>query len=593
MPLWPLLLVLCAPADDPPPRHDVVVVTGTYEPVPLEEADRAVRALPVNSAQRLLSGSFADFLRLDASFDLRARAANGVQGDLSIRGGSFGQTLVLLDGLRMNDAQSGHHNLDLPIPLYAISQIELLKGAGSAYYGSDAVGGVVNVITRAPEAAELRLRAAVGNYGVNEQSGSAAVVWRNVTEQLAFSRDFSSGFAPDRDYRNLSLTSITRARSSLGATYLALAQNDRPFGAHGFYGNFNSWERTRTWFAAVRQELGKRTEVSFGYRRHTDLFVLYRDRPQVYTNRHADETQQVSVRRREPLPRHFTLSYGAEAHHDAIESSNLGEHARNRGAVYAALDVRALRRFSLSAGGREEIYNGGPRQFNPTVSAGFWASSHLRFRGGVSRAFRLPSYTDLYYHDPANIGSPDLRPEKAWSYEAGLDWNAGSRLRGDLTVFHRRERDGIDYIRRSLSDIWRAANLSRLNFTGVEASLTLVPVRGQRLDLRYTALRGAQELPAGIMSKYVFNYPVHSGLASWEGTLPGGLIARARIGALDRRGRNPYAVWDSAFAYTRGRIHPFLQLTNLTATAYEEVQGVRMPGRGVVGGVELVVVGAN
>jgi iron complex outermembrane receptor protein len=587
--MFPWLLWLALVAQ----RHDVIVVTGTYAPVPLEEADRAVRALPLDQAQRLLAASPADLLRLDSSLDLRARAGNGVQGDLSIRGASFGQTLVLLDGLRVNDAQTGHHNLDLPIPLYALSRVELLKGSGSAYYGSDAVGGVVNVITREPEAAELRLRASVGNFGTNEQSGVASVVWPRVSQLFAFSRDFSSGFASDRDYRNLSFASITHARSRLGASYLALAFGDRPFGADQFYGNFNSWERTRTWFAAARQELGSRTSVSFAFRRHTDLFVLYRDRPEIYTNRHAVESWQGSLRRREPLARNVTLSYGAEGYRDSIRSSNLGDHARNRGAAYAALDVRALGRFSFSAGGREEFYSAAGREFSPTVSAGYWASRHVRLRAGVSRAFRVPTYTELYYHDPANLGSPDLRPERAWSYEAGLDWNAGARLRGDVTFFERRERDGIDYIRRSPADIWRAANFNRLDFTGVEASLTLRPARGQQVDVRYTALRGAQEVLGGVTSKYVFNYPTQSGLVAWEGVLPGGLVARARVGALNRRARDPYMVWDSGLAYTRGRIRPFLQLTNLTATRYEEVQGVVMPGRGVVGGVEIVVLGAN
>jgi iron complex outermembrane receptor protein len=589
MPSWVLLFLLCGAADDspaPPPRRDVVVVTGTYDPVPLEEADRAVRALPVGAAERLLSSSFADFLRLDSSFDLRARAGNGVQGDLSIRGGTFGQTLVLVDGLRMNDAQTGHHNLDLPLPLYTISQIELLKGAGSAYYGSDAVGGVVNVITRAPEATEFRLRAALGSFGVNEQSGSAAAVWRNLTQQFAFSRDFSSGFLADRDYRNLSLASITRARTRLGATYLTLAHNDRPFGADQFYGRFNSWERTRTWYAAARQELGRRTEVSFAYRRHTDLFVLYRDRPDIYTNRHAVQSAQAAVRRRETLPRRFTLSYGAEAYRDAIVSGNLGDHTRTRGALYAALDARALGRFSFTVGGREELYDGGRRQFSPTVNAGFWASQRLRFRGGVSHAFRLPNYTDLYYHDPANVGSPNLRPEKAWSYETGLDWNAGSRLRGDLTVFARRERDGIDYIRYSPTDVWRAANFARRNFAGLETSVALAPARGQRIELRYSALRGTEET-----AKFAYNYPVHSGVALWEAALPKALAARLRLGALNRRGRDPYALWDSSLAYTRGRLRPFFQLANITAVRYEEIQGVVMPGRAVTGGVEVVLVG--
>ena len=135
--------ILCSslplPADEPAKR-EVVVVTGVYDPLPLEEADRPVRSIDVRSIA-LLSNTFADLLRLDSSVDLRQRAPNSLQGDLSIRGGGFGQTLVLLDGLRLNDVQSGHHNLDVPVPLEAISTLEILKGSGSTLYGSDAVGG--------------------------------------------------------------------------------------------------------------------------------------------------------------------------------------------------------------------------------------------------------------------------------------------------------------------------------------------------------------------------------------------------------------------------------------------------------------------
>ena len=85
---------------------------------------------------------------------------------------------------------------------------------------------------------------------------------------------------PDRDYRNLQLASLTHWKTKLGATDLLLSTGDKPFGANQFYGDFDSWERTRQWFASIRQELGSKTEFDFGYRRHTDLFVLYREDPQ-------------------------------------------------------------------------------------------------------------------------------------------------------------------------------------------------------------------------------------------------------------------------------------------------------------------------
>lgn len=564
-------------------------MTGVYQPIPFEEADRPVTVLSVDSLS-LLSNTFADFLRLDPSLDLRQRAPNLVQSDLSIRGASFGQTLVLLDGLRLNDVQSGHHNLDIPVPLEAVERIEVLRGSGSTLYGSDAIGGVVNFITKKQSASEMRLRGAGGNFGVNQQRVVTAYSSGNFSQQLAASRDFSSGFMPNRDYRNLSLSSATRLKWSPGWSSIVLGHTDRPFGADKFYGNFNSWERTRGWFASARQEIGSRTEASFAFRRHTDLFVLYRDRPQVFTNRHAVESWQLALRRRDDVRPALAVFYGAEALHDNVASTNLGYHSRARGALYGALEARALRRFSLTAAAREEIYSSADTVFAPTVSGAAWVNAHMKLRASVSRAFRLPTFTDLYYHDPGNRGSPDLRPERAVSYDGGADVYLG-RIRASATVFQRRERDGIDYVRSTPADIWRATNIQNLRFTGFESLLSFRLPTTHVVDLSYTFLDGVQQSLRGLLSKYAFNYARHSGIVSWTGELAPGWSGRVRIGMLERLGRDPYTLVDLYAARTAGAVRPFLQLTNLTDTAYQEIFGVPMPGRAVVAGCEFQVLG--
>jgi iron complex outermembrane recepter protein len=210
-------------------------------------------------------------------------------------------------------------------------------------------------------------------------------------------------------------------------------------------------------------------------------------------------------------------------------------------------------------------------------------------RGSASAAFRVPSYTDLYYHDPANLGNPNLLPERAWSYEGGLDWNAGKKVRGELVAFHRRETNGIDYVRTSLADISRATNIQNLQFTGVEAALSLKPSAWQQIELRYTGMHGTRDSLPGVISEYAFNFPSNSAVASWQISLPWGISARTRVGALQRLDRDTYALWDVYLASTHGHIHPFLQLTNLTGARYQEIRGVPMPGRGVVAGIELAV----
>jgi iron complex outermembrane recepter protein len=572
----------------PGPPTETIVVTGTFEPLSLEEVDRAIRVLPVRD-NSLLLGTIVDALRLDPSLDLRDRAPDGVQADLSIRGSNFEQTLVLLNGQRLNDAQSGHHDMDIPVPLDAVSRIEVMRGSGSTIYGSDASGGVINIITAPPEEWEARLRTAFGSFGTNQERLSVSGGAAHISEQLSFSRDFSDGFVSDRDYRNLQLSSLTHYQTPVGAGGVTLAYMDHPFGANQFYGPYNSWENTKTWFAGFQQALGDNTTADFSYRRHSDLFVLLRDDPPVYTNHHHDESEQADVRRHQSLFTGATLFYGVEALHESIVSNNLGNHSRNRAAAYAAVDFRVLKRFSLSVSAREEVYRKWSGEFSPTAAGGYWLSPHVKLRASASRSFRVPTYTDLYYSDPANLGNPNLRPERAWSYEGGADWIPASRLRGDFTVFRRSERDGIDYYRASPNDLWRALNIDNLNFTGVEAGIHYALTQGQTLDLRYSALHGSQDtVPLGA-TKYSFNYPVHSGVVAWQAVLGGGVVVRTRAGILQRLDQPVYGLWDIYAAETRGRVHPFFQATNITNASYQEIQGVAMPGRALLGGVEVVV----
>jgi iron complex outermembrane receptor protein len=569
------------------PRKESVVVTGTFEPVPVEGIDRSVSVIDTREAP-LLYNHWLDYLRLDPSVDLQERAPDGVQADLTIRGSSFGQTLVLLNGLRMNDVQSAHHNMDLPLPADSIERIEILRGAGSTFYGSDATAGSVNFITGPPQYSEFRAGAAVGNFGVNEQTASTALLHGRWDEQLSMARDFSRGFMADRDYRSLTIFSNSGVQTSLGRTLVMLGFGDKPFGANQFYGNFDSWERTKAWFAGLKQDLGRNTEFDLGYRRHTDEFILFRENPSIYENNHSDESWQTALRRKQPLGQNATMFLGGEGFHESIDSNNLGQHTRSRGALYADYDMRALGRFSFSVGAREEIF-ASHGEFSPTISAGWWLKSGWKLKGSASRAFRLPTYTDLYYSDPANLGNPNLLPETAWSYEGGLLWDQGGRFKAEVTVFERREKNGIDYVRSSPTGIWRAANIDQLNFTGVETSLQVRLPRRQQVEFAYTGLHGAQQALNGLQSKYVFNYPISDGVISWQGLLPGQLVARSRVGVVDRYARDPYALWDAAVAREFPYVAAYLGLSNLTDTQYQEIQGVAMPGRSVVFGLEFIL----
>jgi outer membrane cobalamin receptor len=569
-------------------QKETVAVTGTFVPVPLSENDRSVELFDTRE-NPLLFNSAVDYLQSDPTIDLQQRAPNGVQADLSILGSTFAETLVLLNGLRMNDAQTAHHDMDIPVPLEAISRIEVLHGAGSTLYGSDAMGGAVNFITAPARATEVRVRAGGGNQGFNQEHVRASLLERRWSETIAAGRDFSSGFISDRDYRSTSASSETRFKSGLGQTDLVLAGSDRPFGADQFYGDFPSWERTKNWFVSGQQDLGDRTAAAFGYRRHTDQFVLIRDNPGIYENNHVDQSWQAVLRRHDRLSDNATLSYGAEAQGDSINSNNLGDHARNREAVYANIDFRALRRFSLSVGAREEFFSGGTNVFSPTIAGGFWIKPELKLRASVSRGFRLPTYTDLYYSDPTTLGNPALNPESTWSMEAGTDWTVSQSISTGVTFFRRWDSNLIDYVQFSVGGRYEATNITRLHFTGFEAHSGFVLPHGQNIQLAYTFLHGDQVLLPGTISRYVFNYPSHNATFAWIGSWRDWLVARTRVGVTQRFEHQAYPVWDLAVARKEGLIRPYLQLANLSNTGYEEIPGVLMPSRSVIAGMELVL----
>ncbi|HZR56544.1 MAG TPA: TonB-dependent receptor [Terriglobales bacterium] len=566
-----------------------VVVTGTFEPIPLSEANRAVISLDTNEMPTLYN-SVVDYLSLDPSIDLQQRGQDGVQADLSIRGATFEQSLVLLNGLRINDAQSGHHDMDIPLPLEAITRIEVLHGAGSTLYGADALGGAVNFITGAPTRTEIRSRIGFGNFGFNQQGMDVSYLGRWFSEQATANRDASSGFQFDRDYQSNAASSETRFKTALGATDILLAGSDRPFGADQFYGDFPSWERTKSWFASISQTIGKDTDLAFGYRRHSDEFVLVRDDPSLYENNHISQSWQADARRKSTLGHSFIVAYGLNADGDEIDSNNLGHHARNRGSGYVNFDVQSLHRLFLSLGAREEIFSGGRTEFAPTLAGSASVGRGLKLRASASRAFRLPTFTDLYYSDPANLGNPLLKPESAWSFEAGPEWNLGTKISTQLTVFNRREQDDIDYVRGSPDLPWQAVNIPHINFTGVETAVWVRLPKSQTVQLAYTALEASQQVQPELTSKYVFNYPTHNALISWSGQVKEIMSLRTRVGVTQRVGQDPYAIWDLAVGRSNGTIRPFLQLSNLSDTTYQEIPGIAMQGRSINGGVEFVFV---
>ena len=567
---------------------DSVVVLGTIAPVSEAESARTVVVLDTQK-HPLAFQDIEDYLRTDASVDIQQRGAAGVMDDISVRGASFEQTLVLLNGLRMDDAETSHFNLDLPVPLIALGGINILHGTGSTLYGSDAIGGVADFLTWKPEADTLRLQAGVGSFGENQQALLGSLVEKDWSEVVSGNHELSTGFIPDRDYRTEAASSETRLTSPVGNTDLLFAGDDHSYGAAQFYGNYNSWERTKGWFASLTQQFTPYTEAAVAYRRHSDVYLLEREQPDGYKNQHIDDGFEAVVRDQRQIFRKTTILSGLEETTDQIQSTNLGNHGRDRGAGYVQVEWRAAGHASLSAGLREELFSGGRWVSSPMAAGTFWLPHALKLHASTSYGFRIPTYLDLYYSDPTTVGDPNLKPESAWTYEAGIDWYPRNRIAATLTAFQSRQKDTIDYTRPSAAQPWQASNLPGLHFTGMEAALDWHASSSQQVKLSWTLLAGAQSALHGLQSEYIFNYPVNNGRVEWAWNRWPSLLLESRLGVAQRYQQKPYPVWDASIAREVGRLRPFLQMTNLSNTGYEEVVGVRMPGRSFVGGVEIVM----
>jgi outer membrane cobalamin receptor len=582
---------------NPAPITQTLTVTTTLEPLPLAESDRSVNLISPRD-QPLVSNSVVDYLRQDASLNLQSRAPAGVQADLSIRGTTFEQSLILLNGLRINDPETGHLNLDIPIPLDAVTRIDILHGSGSTFYGSDAIGGAVNLLTQPPAPGLIVIGSVgAGSYTSLEQHLRASYTTGPIAEQLTGSRDTSDGFIPDRNYSSNALASETWLTWKPGTTDILLATSDRPYGANQFYGPYPSWERTKGWFASIQQQLGPQTAASFGYRRHTDLFVLFVDQPSIYENNHITTSYEGALRRADNFGSNTTLSYGVEADGDTINSNSLGQHSRNQGAAYANLSLRALRRFSLSLGARDEILSGAAisndNVFSPSIAAAYTLTHTARLRASAGHGFRLPTYVDLYYTDPTTIGNPNLKPESSWSYEAGVDWTpTNSRITLTATAFRLQQKDTIDYAKTILatpaltaSEPWQAINIQNLNITGAEATLRLRLTSNQQLQFSYTAAHAASP-PPNLLSEYAYNYAAQNAIFRWTGNFRQ-LAAYTQINVVQKTQHTAYPLWDIALTRNTGHLRPYLRALNLSNTGYQEIPQVPLQGRTIMAGAEF------
>jgi iron complex outermembrane receptor protein len=560
------------------PIEEKVVVTANAYPVPFENLSRSVAIFTREDIGNMPAHSVADILAQAASVDIRSRSAFGIQADLSIRGSDFSQVMVLVDGMRINDSQTAHHNTDFPVRLQDIERVEVLLGPGSSIYGADAFGGIVNIITR-HDAEQVQASLTGGQDGFVEGSFSAGLKKGQIQQSVGVSASRSSGFQYDRDFQSITAS----ARTSIGThTRFQISHVNKEFGANGFYGPSPSKEWTNQTLVAFEHSFegnaGSGAVLQAYYRTHGDRFLYDIRLPELFESSHRTHSAIASMKIRHKATDAGLFTLGGDVGGDWISSNTLGQHSFARTSVFGELQWMFSKNAAIYPGLRLDYYSNFGTSVSPSLSGSWWILPRLRLRSSVGRAFRIPTFTELYYRDPNHEASSGLEPESAWSEEIGTDFIPAKNWLGSLTVYSRQERNVIDWIRASAAEKWRTANIRELHTAGAEISIERSLGSQTRIGTRYSRI----SIDAGsidYISKYVLDYARDSWSASASFRMPLAFAYQQTASYKRRSDGRSYWVLDGRLERHFHKFTAALDLTNMLDSEYQEVKGVDMPGR--------------
>lgn len=550
------------------------------------------------AALRKSSLSPVDLLEDFPGADLRFRSPQGVQGDLSIRGSTYEQVAVAIDGVKLMDPQTGHFNLDIPLTVFDLGQIEVITQGASALYGAGALAGGVNFVTKRPVAEKLFLQGIFGGHALRGQAFSYARPGEDYAARISFEHKSSKAARPNTDFQYRTATlQLYKDYSALSLDTL-FGYQKKDYGADSFYSNLYPEEEEHTETFLYKTSLSSRIgraelKNDLYLRKHRDKFILQRNRPD-FVNYHTTYVYAANNRILVPWQSH-TVSLGLDVGRDQINSGNLGKHSRLFEALYAGFDYSPAGRLSASLSLRTDHYEKWPWQESFNLGATYKIfENKLKLRSSISRAFRLPTFTELYYRDPANIGNPDLGPEHSYDYSLGLDYK-GERQRSGIEGFLRQADKLIDWTRRSELEPWRAGNLGRADFRGGVIKYTVEPAEAwgplfvRQAGVGYTYIDVSKKA-SGFLSKYALDALKHQLLFELQTVILGADLDW-QLSYNQRYYGESYFVGNFFLGrkiYARGfSFEPFCQVSNFTNSKYSETSGVLQPGRWFKGGLKF------
>ncbi len=601
---------------------DEALITGTQLPMSAKNAWSKIVVITRQEIERAKCQTINDILKLCPEVDVRQRGAMGVQTDLSLGGGTFDQVSVMLNGISVNSPQTGHLSADFPVAMADIERIEILNGASSRTFGSQALNGIINIITRTEPSSNAGAHLEAGSYGTLGIGAHANISSKGMRNRVSTDYLHTDGAVANSKFgRNRIFYQGRWADESTSLSWFAGYSNQR-YGANTFYSAkySNQWEEDQRYMAAVSAEsrVGKiKLRPSASFIRNYDHFQLIRH-SSTGENFHRTDVSTIRLSGSGSWLLGKT-AMGAEIRHEGILSTNLGrpldesqqvriEHKSDR--YYDHRDSRtntsAFVEHAFSLGGlaanvgvmlnRNSAVDDKYRLY-PGIDLGYSVSTSVRAYCSWNKSMRMPTFTDLYYKSPTQEGNVGLKPEQLSTVKFGADYT-GRLATVSMYGIYRRGSHMIDWVMYNQDDIYHSAAFKLDNWQYVaSARLNLERIfPSQRIfrSLSMAYIYNVQKRHDDIeiyQSNYALDYLRNKVTASLEHNVCKNLSATWFFRWQERRGTylayangascqrayHPYALFDLKIRWDRPSYNIYASLENLLAHRYYDLGSVPQP----------------
>lgn len=482
---------------------DEVTVTSSRVAIPIAQTPKLITIFSKEDIKKAQVTSVMDLLAYAVNIDVLQRSPHGAQADISLRGGSFDQTAVLLNGINVSNAQTGHYSFDFPINISDIERIEIIHGPSALIYGSSAFSGGVNIITKKNSEEKAFVQVGAGMHNLRYMEARGSVATGIVSNSLSVSSSSSDGYIHNTDYNiyNVLLQSRINLRGN-NKLDLQLGYNDKKYGANSFYtaAHPNQYEQTSTYLSTIKGEFGSTLKFipMVYWSRHADQFDLTKDSP-VGRNYHRGDTYGANLIL-QYKSRFGTTNVGGEVRKEDMLSSKLGkEMTKPHGKYKAYIDrtnVSATLEHTLTldklvlSGGALINYNtfiSGKYKVYPSLSASYRPWDSFTIASSWSKSTRMPTFTELFYNTETHIANDNLLPEKSESTDLTFRYRH-SIVEFSATGFLLWGKNMIDWVKEDKDSKPTSTNITRINSQGVESNLklylsTILPILGENPSL--------------------------------------------------------------------------------------------------------------